>query len=162
MQALPQIPQKILEIHKTAVDNIRFLKGQQWLVTNFVTALNGVLFVIAVDSETTAKLLLTALTTLVALGGVLLVVNFQSAIHQFRQRCNWIYEQYYTDHERQALNLLESSQSPWTRESFMSWNREPFILMVAVMVGGWAVGLGFVINWFGVGHGAVFGWGAEP
>ena len=144
MQSLPQIPIRILEIHKTAADNIRFLKGQQWLVTNLVTALNGMAFVVA--AETTAKMLLAALATLVALCGVLVVSNFQNAIHEFRQRCNWIYQQYYTDQERQALNLLEPSQSPWTFESLMSWTREPFMLMVAVMVAGWVVGISFVLN----------------
>jgi hypothetical protein len=146
MQAPTQIPLRILEIHKTAVDNIRFSKGQQWLVTNFVTALSGVLFLIAVESETASRFLLVALATLVSLYGALMIVSFQSAIQRSRQRRDWIYQEYFLDDERQALGLLQPPSWSSTLEPFMSWTREPFIMMVAVIVAGWAVGLGFVIS----------------
>jgi hypothetical protein len=111
-----QMPGQIAAAYRDAVDNILFLKRQQWLATNYVLLLYAAIFVISAHyfSRTDVARNWLGILTIIAFvvhWGMLHL--FQSSIEKFRNRLVWIYRSYFSDEERVGLDLRLEPRSYW-------------------------------------------------
>src|SRR6266496_3148746 len=89
-----QMPVHVEAAHKDAVDNIIFLKRQQWVATNYALLIYAAIFVISAEyfSRTDfARNSLGIIATVVFVVHCYVIFVFQSAIDKFRSRLYWIY-----------------------------------------------------------------------
>ena len=122
------------------MDNIIFLKMQQWLVTNCALLMYAAIFIISAHyfSRTDFARNLLGLLTFVTLGVHWFVMNlFEGAITKFRNRLGWIYKTYFSGEERIGLGLeLEPRHQP---EVFISLLAVSLIGAVLTAIYLWSV-----------------------
>ena len=103
-----QMPAHMQAAYKEAVDNIIFLKRQQWVATNYAILVYAAIFVISGSyfSRTDFARNTLGLITLVTFGiHWYMVYLFQDAISKFRHRLDWIYQTYFSGEEQARLDL---------------------------------------------------------
>jgi hypothetical protein len=94
--------------YKEAVDNIIFLKRQQWAATNYAILVYAAIFVIsgAYFSRTDFARNTLGVITLITFGiHWYMVYVFQRAISRFQHRLGWIYQTYFSGEEQARLDL---------------------------------------------------------
>jgi hypothetical protein len=109
-----QMPGHVKAAYRDAVENILFLKRQQWLATNYVLLLYVAIFVISAHyfSRTdVARNWLGVLTIAAFVIHWYMLHLFQRAIEKFRNRLAWIYETYFSADERSGLDLRPEPKS---------------------------------------------------
>ena len=102
--------------YKDAVENIIFLKRQQWVATNYAVLVYAAIFVIsgAYFSRTDFARNMLGIVTIVTFGiHWYIMYIFQVAISRYRRRVNWVYQTYFTQEERVGLNLPLEPTSYW-------------------------------------------------
>jgi hypothetical protein len=103
-----QMPEHVAATYRDAVDNILFLKRQQWLATNYVLLLYAAIFVISAHyfSRTdVARNWLGVITIAAFVVHWWMLHSFQLSIAKFRNRLDWIYTTYFSEQERVGLDL---------------------------------------------------------
>jgi hypothetical protein len=98
--AVKQMPEHVGAAYKAAVDNIPFLKRQQWLATNYALILYAAIFLISAHyfSRTdVARNWLGLLTVATLFVHWYMLNTFQRAIARFRERLRWIYSTYFSE-----------------------------------------------------------------
>jgi cellobiose-specific phosphotransferase system component IIC len=113
-----QMPVHVEAAYKDAVDNIIFLKRQQWAATNYALLVYAAIFVISAQyfSRTDFarnSLGIVAIVTFFIHCYVMFV--FQRAIDTFRSRLYWIYSTYFNREEQVGLDLPLRPQSSWAQ-----------------------------------------------
>ena len=111
-----QMPEHVRAAYRGAVDNILFLKRQQWLATNYVLLLYVAVFLISAHyfSRTdVARNWLGIITIITFFVHWYMLNSFQGAIEKFRSRLIWIYRTYFTAEERSGLDLQLEPRSSW-------------------------------------------------
>jgi hypothetical protein len=135
-----QMPEHVGAAYKDAADNIRFLKRQQWLATNYALLVYVAIFVISAHyfSRTDFARNLLGLLTIATFGVHWYMMNlFERAITKFRNRLGWIYKTYFSGEERIGLGLeLEPRHQP---EVFISLLAVSLIGAVLTAIYLWAV-----------------------
>jgi len=114
--AVKQMPEHVGAAYKAAVDNILFLKRQQWLATNYALILYAAIFVISAHyfSRTDfARNWLGLLTIATFFIHWYMLNTFQRAIVRFRDRLLWIYSTYFSGEERAGLYVQMEPRSHW-------------------------------------------------
>jgi hypothetical protein len=109
-----QMPKHVEVAYRDAVDNIVFLKRQQWLATNYVLLLYAAIFVISAHffSRTdAARNWLGVLTIAAFVVHWWMLHIFQRSIEKFRNRLAWLYTTYFSGEERAGLDLRLASPS---------------------------------------------------
>jgi len=104
------MPGHVGAAYRDAVDNILFLKRQQWLATNYVLLLYAAIFVISAHyfSRTdVARNWLGVITIAAFVVHWWMLHSFQLSIAKFRNRLDWIYTTYFSEQERAGLDLRE-------------------------------------------------------
>jgi len=92
-----QMPEHVEVAYREAVDNIVFLKRQQWLATNYVLLLYAAIFVISAyyfSRTDVARNWLGAITIAAFVVHWWMLHLFQRSIEKFRNRLGWIYRTY--------------------------------------------------------------------
>src|SRR5438132_7790447 len=103
-----QMPVHVGTAYKDAVDNIIFLKRQQWLATNYALLVYAAIFVISAHYFSRTDLarnwlgVLTIATFIIHWCSLHL---FQRAIEKFRNRLGWIYRTYFSAEESAGLDV---------------------------------------------------------
>jgi len=111
-----QMPGHVAAAYRDAVDNIVFLKRQQWLATNYVLLLYVAIFVISAHyfSRTdVARNWLGVITIAAFVVHWWMMHSFQRSIENFRNRLVWIYRTYFSEEERGGLDLRLEPRSYW-------------------------------------------------
>jgi hypothetical protein len=111
-----QMPEHVAAAYRDAVDNILFLKRQQWLATNYVLLLYAAVFVISAHyfSRTdVARNWLGVITIAAFVVHWWMLHLFQFSIAKFRNRLGWIYNNYFSEQERVGLDLRLEPRSYW-------------------------------------------------
>jgi hypothetical protein len=93
---------------KDAVENVNFLKRQQWVATNYAVLVYAAIFVISGTyfSRTDFARNMLGIVTLVTFGiHWYMIYVFQRAIEGYRRRLNWVYQTYFSQEERVGLDL---------------------------------------------------------
>jgi hypothetical protein len=135
-----QMPEHVGAAYKDAADNIRFLKRQQWLATNYALLVYVAIFFISAHyfSRTDFARNLLGLLTIATFGVHWYMMNlFERAITKFRNRLGWIYKTYFSGEERIGLGLeLEPRHQP---EVFISLLAVSLIGAVLTAIYLWSV-----------------------
>jgi hypothetical protein len=113
-----EMPKHVEAAYKDAVDNILFLKRQQWVATNYALLVYAAIFVISAQFFPRTDFARNSL-------GIVAIVTFfvhyyimflfQRAMDKFRARLYWIYRTYFNEEEQGGLDLPLGPQSPWVR-----------------------------------------------
>jgi hypothetical protein len=114
--AAQQMPERVGAAYRAAVDNILFLKRQQWLATNYALILYAAIFAISAHyfSRTdAARNWLGVLTIAAFIIHWYMLHLFQRAIEKFRDRLRWIYMTYFSDEERAGLGVQLEPRPQW-------------------------------------------------
>jgi hypothetical protein len=114
--AVKQMPEHVGAAYKAAVDNILFLKRQQWLATNYALILYAAIFLISAHyfSRTdVARNWLGVLTIVTLFIHWYMLNTFQLAIVRFRERLRWIYSTYFSEGERAGLDVQLAPRAHW-------------------------------------------------
>ena len=112
------MPEHIGAAYRDAVDNIIFLKRQQWVATNYALIVYAAIFVISAQYFSRTDF---ARNTLGIVAIVAFFIHwymmfvFQSAIEKFRARLYWIYRTYFNREEQAGLDLPLRPQSSWAQ-----------------------------------------------
>jgi amino acid permease len=113
-----QMPGHVEAAYKDAVDNIIFLKRQQWVATNYALLVYAAIFVISAQyfSRTDfARNSLGIVVIAIFLIHCYIMFVFQGTIDKFRSRLYWIYRTYFNGEEQAGLDLPLRPQSSWTQ-----------------------------------------------
>src|SRR4029077_7596953 len=138
-----QMPGHVNAAYRDAVDNIIFLKRQQWLATNYVLLLYVAIFVISAHYFTRTDVARNWL-------GVLTIGSFvihwwmlhllQGAIATFRIRLSWIYNTYFSAEERVGLDVQPEPKTYWYQpEVYISLMAVSFVGAVLTAIYLWSV-----------------------
>jgi hypothetical protein len=130
--AAQQMPEHIETAYKGAVDNIIFLKRQQWLATNYALLVYAAIFVISAHYFSRTDLARNWLGVLTIATFVIhwcMLHVFQRSIERFRNRLGWIYRTYFSEDERVGLDLQLEARSYW-------YQPELYIGLIAVSLVG--------------------------
>ena len=106
MERPQEMPNRILFVYKDALDNLKFLKEQQWPVAKYALTAYGTLFAAAkIINAPSYNGLFIAAVWLVFLFSLVVLVSFMHGMRRFRARIRRIYENYFQVEEREALRL---------------------------------------------------------
>jgi hypothetical protein len=111
-----QMPAHVQAAYSDAVDNLVFLKRQQWLATNYVLLLYAAIFVISAryfSRTDVARNWLGVLTIAAFAVHWYMLHLIQRAIGKFRNRLGWIYQTYFSAEELAGLHLQPEPKSYW-------------------------------------------------
>jgi amino acid permease len=113
-----QMPGHVEAAYKDAVDNIIFLKRQQWVATNYALLVYAAIFVISAQYFSRTDFArnsfgIVAIATFLIHCYIMFV--FQRAIDKFRSRLYWIYRTCFSGEEQAGLDLPLGPQSSWTQ-----------------------------------------------
>ncbi|HEY6603103.1 MAG TPA: hypothetical protein VI010_05400 [Xanthobacteraceae bacterium] len=114
--ATQQMPEHVGAAYKDAVDNILFLKRQQWLATNYALLLYAAIFIISAhyfNRTDLARNWLGVLTIITFVVQWYMLHLFQRAIEKSKDRLAWIYRTYFTAEERAGLDVQPEPRSHW-------------------------------------------------
>jgi cellobiose-specific phosphotransferase system component IIC len=113
-----QMPGHVEAAYKDAVDNIIFLKRQEWVATNYALLVYAAIFVIAAqyfNRTDFARNSLGIVAIVTFLVHLYMMYLFQRAIDKFRGRLYWIYRTYFNGEEQAGLDLPLAPQSSWVQ-----------------------------------------------
>ena len=110
-----QMPSHVEVAYQDAVNNITFLRRQQWIATNYALLVYAALFVVSAEyfSRTDFArnwLGIIAIATFFLIHFYMIYL-FQGAMDKFRDRVDWIYRTYFNREEQAGLDLLRSRSS---------------------------------------------------
>ena len=138
-----QMPEHIGAAYRDAVDNIIFLKRQQWLATNYALLVYAAIFVISAHyfSRTDlARNWLGVLTIVTFIIHWCMLHLFQRAIEKFRNRLGWIYRTYFSAEERAGLDVQLEPRSYWYQpEAYIGLITVSFVGAVLTALYLWSV-----------------------
>jgi hypothetical protein len=141
--ATKQMPEHIGAAYKDAVDNIIFLKKQQWLATNYALVVYAAIFVISAHyfSRTDfARNWLGIITILTFVTHWYMLHLFQREIEKFRNRLGWIYRTYFSAEDRIGLDVQLEPRSYWYQpEAYIGLIAVSFVGAVLTAVFLWSV-----------------------
>jgi hypothetical protein len=103
-----QMPEHIGAAYRDAVDNIIFLKRQQWVATNYALIVYAAIFVISAQYFSRTDFARNTLGIVAIVAFFIhwyMMLLFQSAIEKFRARLYWIYRTYFSGEEQVRLAL---------------------------------------------------------
>jgi amino acid permease len=119
-----EMPRHVEAAYKDAVDNIIFLKRQQWIATNYALLIYAAIFIISAEyfSRTDfARNTLGIIAIATFFIHCYVMASFEHAIEKFRARLYWIYQKYFNADERAALDLPAGPRSPWEQWNIAVW-----------------------------------------
>jgi hypothetical protein len=93
--------------YKDAVENILFLKRQQWVATSYAVLVYAAIFVVSgTFSRTDFARNILGIVTIITFGiHWYMMYVFQRAIQRCRRRLDWVYQTYFSQEERVGLDL---------------------------------------------------------
>jgi hypothetical protein len=100
--------------YQDAVNNMTFLRRQQWIATNYALLVYAALFVVSAEyfSRTDfARNWLGIIAIATFLIHFYMVYLFQGGMDKSRGRLDWIYRTYFNQEEQTGLDLLRSRSS---------------------------------------------------
>jgi hypothetical protein len=118
--AIPELkmPEHIGAAYKDSVDNIIFLKRQQWVATNYVLLLYAAIFLISAEYFPRTDFSRNTLGIVAIVAFFIhwyMMALFQSAIEKFRARLYWIYRTYFNGEEQNRLDLPVGPEPFWVQ-----------------------------------------------
>jgi hypothetical protein len=91
-------------LYKGAIDNIIFLKRQQWVITNYALVVYAAVITIAKNATINEKWALSILAVAAWLYGTWCMVHTQRSLTKLRGSIFHIYQTFFTEDERRAFD----------------------------------------------------------
>jgi hypothetical protein len=131
----PQVAPKALEVYKARLNNVDFIKKQQWVVTNYLALIYAA--IIWVDrSFVISRVLLMVVAGIAGAVGIGLLIKFQFDLRRARRGSDKATKYCFTDDQRSAEHLeLPEDKRPFLRGS------EVLVAHLAVCIGGAVIAL---------------------
>jgi hypothetical protein len=133
-----EMPKQIEVAYKDAVDNLMFLKRQQWLVTNYSLLAQGAILFASKEAGPNMQSLLVFFAIVACIVSLVVILLIQGSMTKFRQRLRSIYEVYFTERERETL---------WLRVGNPSFFTDPFILGAQLLICVASFGVSLALKW---------------
>jgi hypothetical protein len=95
-------------LYKDAVDNIIFLKRQQWVITNYALVVYAAVVALAKSANPIESTLLTLVASLACAYGTYCMVHTQLSLTKMRTRLAYVYQNFFAADERSAFELWAS------------------------------------------------------
>jgi hypothetical protein len=114
--AVRPMPGHVEVAYKEVVNNIFFIKRQQWVTTNYTILVYAAIFIISARFFTRTDLArgwLGLLTFLTFFYHLYMIKLFQDGITSLRDRLAWIYRTYFSADEQAGLNLSLRPDPYW-------------------------------------------------
>ena len=104
-----EMPKRIQMAYKDALDNIAFLKRQQWIITNYSFAAYAALYFLCKETHpnNSVRFLIAFIIVIVASYCVAVLSSFEDGMKKFRARLNWIYKNQFSRAEQTGMNFGE-------------------------------------------------------
>jgi cobalamin synthase len=102
------MPAPVEAAYKDAVENIIFLKKQQWMATSYALLVYAAIFVISgryFSRTDFARNTLGIVTLVTFVIHWYMIYVFKRGIDRFRRRLDWVYQTYFSQEERVGLDL---------------------------------------------------------
>lgn len=107
--ATNNFPPRLQVFYQDCADNIRFLKQQQWRVTNYALLIYAAVYLLHSELSVKACEVKAGLSVLLALAwlfSLFVLYQLERSMDRFRDRIDWIYRERFTEKEQVALSLL--------------------------------------------------------
>jgi hypothetical protein len=114
-----ELPYRIRLLFEDGVNNLRFFKQQQWVITNYALVAYGAIYISAKAVISLAPLLMVLIWIVYGLS-VFFLVDLTKAIEKFRRRIDHIYASYFPYGEHGVYDLGLDKKS-WTIRWGYSW-----------------------------------------
>jgi hypothetical protein len=141
--AAEQMPEHVGAAYKDAVENILFLKRQQWLATNYALLIYAAIFLISAhyfNRTDVARNWLGIITIATFIVHWYMLHLFQREIDRFRNRVAWVYRTYFTSDERAGLDVPVEPRSYWHQpEVYVGLMAVSFVGAVLTAIFLWSV-----------------------
>ena len=138
-----QMPEHIGAAYNAAVQNILFLRRQQWLATNYALLLYAAIFVISAHyfgRTDAARNWLGLLTIATFFVHWYMLNSFQLAITRFGDRLSWIYRTYFSNEEFAGFGSPLQTRPLWYQpESYIGLLALSFVGALLTAVYLWSV-----------------------
>lgn len=108
---LPSMSEGVKILYKGAIDNIIFLKRQQWTITNYALVVYAAVVAISKNAGVHEKWALSLLAFGAWAYGSWCMVHTQRTMTRLRRSMHHIYQTYFTEDERQAYTLWGKAPS---------------------------------------------------
>jgi hypothetical protein len=111
-------PSRLQVFYQDCVDNIRFLKQQQWRATNYALLVYAAAYFVRKETPLHTcygKAALTAILVVTFGINVWLLIDNYRSLSRFRSRIDWIYRNKFPSYEqtKTALDLVPKTEDPW-------------------------------------------------
>jgi hypothetical protein len=110
----PQVSQPVLTIYKARLDQIDFIKKQQWVVTNYAVLIFAAIIWMGSNVPTIPINTLAGIVILAAITAITLLVWFQHDVCVSRKLLDKANDYCFSGAEREALNI-QSYKHPFAR-----------------------------------------------
>jgi hypothetical protein len=132
-----EMPPQVNIAYQDAVDNLVFLRSQQWSITNYVLLAEAAIFLIArypgLSTDGLDRFFLKVLAVLAALLGIAVLWQVQASMERYRERLGGIYKRYFSS-EQLADFRLEAVPDASRRNGFVVGVLTPICLLAMVVV----------------------------
>jgi hypothetical protein len=115
-----QMPPQHVQAYKDAVDNLIFLKRQQWQITNYSVIAQAALFILSKQVSPNPKAFLEWLTIPTMIVSIVVLWFMHGSMRKFRNRLATLYDSYFTQEERTSLHLM-ATHDAFFQGSFTTW-----------------------------------------
>jgi hypothetical protein len=137
------MPGHVEAAYEEAVDNVLYLRKQQWMATNYALVIYAAIFLISAHyfSRTDAARNWLGIITIVTFFVHWYMLNsYQGVIDKLRSRLIWIYRTYFTGEERTGLDFQLEPRSTWYQpEGYVGLLAVSFIGAVLTAIFLWSV-----------------------
>jgi hypothetical protein len=115
----PTMSEGVKILYKGAIDNIIFLKRQQWIITNYSLVVYAIMAALARNAGNVEKTIL-VVVALCAFGySVACMVHTQGTMKRLRDSMSHIYQTYFSLEEREAYKLWPAPPGFWYTPLFI-------------------------------------------
>ena len=96
-------------LYKESVDNVIFLKKQQWTITNYALVTFAAVVALSKGANNVETTLLTVIATGACVYAIICMIHTQMTLTKYRKRLSFIYEKYFHTEERAAFEFWPSA-----------------------------------------------------
>jgi hypothetical protein len=115
--AADKMSEQLLVLYKARLDDIGFLKRQQWSATNYLTLIYAAIVWLGLNPKRDSQLsfILSAIAVAAAILAIALLLKFQCDLGKLRSRNSAVHKSYFfTDKEREVFDVKDDP-NPYQR-----------------------------------------------
>jgi hypothetical protein len=115
----PTMSEGVKILYKGAIDNIIFLKRQQWIITNYSLVVYAIMAALARNATSVEKTILVVVALLAYGYSVACMLHTQNTMKRLRASMSHIYQTYFSVEEREVYKLWQAAPGFWYTPLFI-------------------------------------------